>query len=171
MLKQIVAFQARNVIPLYPQFEAEATQAGARFIEAEHMLLALAAAAETEAGRLLIESGLDHDRLAAVLRDELRQSLAFAGIQAPAVRRGEATDPNRQVSMGTSAKAALMRAVHTSHRERSRSRRRLDGIDLLIGILKAELGTVPRALAIAGVDRAGLLARARTAGRVTGSRC
>ncbi len=170
MVKPIVVFHARNVIPYYPQFEAEAIKDGARFIEAEHMLLALAAAAETGAGRLLIESGLDHDRLAAALRNEQRQSLAFAGIQAPAVRRGEATEPDRDVSMGTSAKAALMRALHASHRERPR-RRRLQGIDLLVGVLGAELGTVPRALAIAGVDRAALIARARAAGSETATRC
>jgi hypothetical protein len=34
---------------------------------------------------------------------------------------------------------------------------------LLLGILQAEAGTVPRALALAGVDRAGLAERARQA--------
>jgi hypothetical protein len=72
--------------------------------------------------------------------------------------------------MGTSAKAALMRAVHTSHRERPR-RRRLDSIDLLIGVLGSELGTVPRVLAIAGVDRAGLIGQAQAARRETGRQC
>jgi hypothetical protein len=36
----------------------------------------------------------------------------------------------------------------------------LRSTDLLAGILEAELGTVPRALAIAGVDRVVLVARA-----------
>jgi hypothetical protein len=72
--------------------------------------------------------------------------------------------------MGTSAKAALLRAVDTSHRERRR-RRRLDSIDLLIGVLGAELGTVPRVLAIAGVDRAGLIGQAKSARSETGTQC
>jgi D-alanyl-D-alanine carboxypeptidase len=37
----------------------------------------------------------------------------------------------------------------------------LRSTDLLAGILEAELGTVPRALAIAGIDRAALATRAR----------
>jgi hypothetical protein len=37
----------------------------------------------------------------------------------------------------------------------------LRSIDLLAGILQAELGTVPRALAIARIDVAALVARAR----------
>ncbi|HEY8952555.1 MAG TPA: Clp protease N-terminal domain-containing protein [Candidatus Dormibacteraeota bacterium] len=170
MLKQILVKQARHAIPQYRRFEVEAGKDGARFIEAEHMLLALAAAPEIEAGRLLIESGLDHDRLTAALRDEHRESLAFAGFQAPAERRFEATELDRHISMGTSAKAALGRAVHASHRERQR-RGRLASIDVLIGILQAELGTVPRALAIAGVDRGALIALARRAKGVTGPPC
>ena len=38
---------------------------------------------------------------------------------------------------------------------------RLRSTDLLAGIVEAELGTVPRALAIAGIDRAALSSRAR----------
>jgi hypothetical protein len=71
-----------------------------------------------------------------------------------------ATEPNCGVTFGTSAKAALRRALHAAHDGRRR-RGRLDSVDLLIGILGAELGTVPRALAIAGIDRAALIARAR----------
>jgi hypothetical protein len=163
MLRQLLVTQARHAIPHYRQFEVEARNQGARFIEAEHMLLALAASAGTDAGRLLIESGLDHDRLAAALRAEHRQSLAFAGIQAPEEGRAEAAERDRHISMGTSAKAALGRALHARHRERPRRGHRghLEGIDVLIGVLQAELGTVPRALALAGVDRAALIARAR----------
>jgi hypothetical protein len=42
-----------------------------------------------------------------------------------------------------------------------RRRARLRGIDLLAGILEAEFGTVPRTLAIAGIDRIAMLSRAR----------
>ena len=38
-------------------------------------------------------------------------------------------------------------------------RERLAVADALVGVLRAELGTVPRALAYAGVDRSALIAR------------
>jgi hypothetical protein len=48
----------------------------------------------------------------------------------------------------------LIGARHERHRAHLRS------ADLLAGILDAELGTVPRALAIAGIDRAAIASRA-----------
>jgi ATP-dependent Clp protease ATP-binding subunit ClpA len=163
MLNDILVGRARSVIPHYLQFEAEARKDGARVIEAEHMLLALATNAD-EAGRLLLEAGLDHERLAAALRDEHRQSLAFAGMQPLAQGPAEVRDADRPVSLGTSAKTALKRALAAHHQDRSRrgrGRGRPDTTDLLIGLLQAELGTVPRVLAIAGADRSALIARAR----------
>ena len=141
------------------QFEIEAKRDGAKFIEAEHMLLALAANADTDAGRLLIESGLDHERLSSALREERRRTLAFAGMSAPDKKLVEATGLDSSLSLGTSAKAAVRRALIGSRHERRR-RGRLRGSDLLAGILEAEFGTVPRALAIAGVDRSALISRA-----------
>lgn len=137
------------------QFEIEARRDGVKLIEAEHMLLALATNADSDAGRLLIKSGLNHDRLSAALREERRRTLAFAGMSAPDRKPLEATGQDRSLPLGTSAKAAVRRAMIGSHRERHR-RGRLRGTDLLAGILEAEFGTVPRALAIAGIDRVAL---------------
>lgn len=159
MLKELWVSQARKNLPIYRQFEAEARADGARFIEAEHVLLALAAS-DTDAGKVLTEAGLSRDRLAAALREERRQSLAFAGVGTTVQILAAAADFERPVTMGTTAKAALARAFHASHRERSRPAR-LDSLDFLVGILSAELGTVPRALALAAVDRGALLTRAR----------
>jgi ATP-dependent Clp protease ATP-binding subunit ClpA len=141
------------------QFEVEARRDGVKLIEAEHMLLAIAANADSEAGRLLIESGLDHDRLSAALREERRRTLAFAGMSAPDKKPLEATGHDGSLSLGTSAKAAVRRALIGSRHDRHR-RGRLRGTDLLAGILEAEFGTVPRALAIAEVDRSALISRA-----------
>ena len=141
-----------------PQFESEARKRGAKLIEAEHMLLALASDSESDAGRLLKESGLDHERLASALSDEHRRSLAFAGFQAPGESPMNAAKVEGPLSMGTSAKVALVRALIASRSHRTR-RGRLKDVDLLRGILLAELGTVPRALAIAGVDRMTLISR------------
>jgi ATP-dependent Clp protease ATP-binding subunit ClpA len=142
-------------------FAIEAKRDGAEFIEAEHMLLALAANPNGDAAKLLKEFGLDHERLAAALHEERRQTLAFVGMKATDTKASEATELDIPPSMGTSAKVAFRRALIGSRHDRRRAR--LRGIDLLAGILEAEFGTVPRALAIAGIDRAALLARARQA--------
>jgi ATP-dependent Clp protease ATP-binding subunit ClpA len=144
-----------------PQFETEARKSGAKLIEAEHMLLALASDPESDAGRLLKESGLDHERIASALRDEHRRSLAFAGFQAPDESLTNGAKVEGPLSLGTSAKVALVRALIASRHHRAR-RARLKDVDLLRGILLAEFGTVPRALAIAGVDRMTLMSRTRT---------
>jgi ATP-dependent Clp protease ATP-binding subunit ClpA len=141
------------------QFVVEAKREGAEFIEAEHMLLALAASHDSDAARLLNEFGLDHERLAAALQEERRQTLAFVGMKATETKVGEATEVDSSPSLGTSAKVAVRRALIGSRHDRRRAR--LRGTDLLAGILEAEFGTVPRALAIAGIDRAALLSRAR----------
>lgn len=153
------------------QFEIEARRDGAKLIEAEHMLLALASNADSDAGRLLIEAGLDHERLAAALREESRRTLAFAGMSAPDNGHAAINEPNRLVpgaqatgldgapSLGTSAKMAVRRALIGSRHDRGRGGR-LRATDLLAGILEADFGTVPRALAIAGIDRAALASRA-----------
>jgi ATP-dependent Clp protease ATP-binding subunit ClpA len=161
MLEGILVGPARNAIPQYRQFEAEARRDSARFIEAEHMLLALAAATDSAAGRVLAQAGLDHERLLAAIIDEHRHSLGYAGMKPLAQGSEGASGINRPVLLGTSAKTALRRALHERHRERGR-RGRLGSADLLIGLLLAELGTVPRALALAGIDRQALIARART---------
>ena len=141
------------------QFEVEAKRDGAKFIEAEHMLLALASDSDSDAARVLNESGLDHERLASALDEEHRRTLSFAGIKAPDTTLVEATELECSLSLGTSAKAAIRRALMGSRHDHRRAR--LRSIDLLAGILQAELGTVPRALAIAGVDRAAVITRAR----------
>jgi D-alanyl-D-alanine carboxypeptidase len=141
------------------QFVIEAKKDGAKFIEAEHMLLALATDAASDAARLLNEFGLDHERLASALREEHRQTLSFVGMQVTDNQLVEATEIDSSPPLGTSAKAAFKRALIGASHDRRRAR--LRGTDLLAGILEAELGTVARALAIAGVDRAALLSRAR----------
>ena len=53
---------------------------GSRTIEAEHVLLALAASRTTPAARMLAEAGLTEDAIRAALDREWEQSLAVAGI-------------------------------------------------------------------------------------------
>jgi ATP-dependent Clp protease ATP-binding subunit ClpA len=141
------------------QFVVEAKQDTAKFVEAEHMLLTLATSEQSDACRLLNESGLTYRQLASALHEERRRSLAFAGIEPLDEHEVAATELDRPLSLGTSAKVAIKRAMIASHDRRNR-RPRILSTGLLVGILQAELGTVPRTLAIAGVDRAALIARA-----------
>ena len=150
------------------RFELEAKRDGAKLIEAEHMLLALAADPDNDAGKLLNEAGLDHARLASALKEEHERTLAFAGISTRSFERVKATELESRLTFGTSAKAAFRRALIGSRRDRRRAR--LRSIDLLAGILEAELGTVPRILAIAGIDRTVLIGRAR-ASELTNQKC
>ncbi|HXJ47557.1 MAG TPA: Clp protease N-terminal domain-containing protein [Candidatus Acidoferrum sp.] len=140
------------------QFEVEAKRDGAKVVEAEHMLLALTAISEGDVAALLHEAGLDHERLESALKEERRRTLAFAGMKAPDRELVVATELESPLSLGTSAKAAFKRAVIGARHERHRVHLRTT--DLLAGILEAELGTVPRALAIAGIDRVTLASRA-----------
>lgn len=140
-------------------FEVEAKRDGAKYIEAEHMLLALADDRDGAAAKLMSESGLDHDRLAKALQDEHRRTLAFAGMSAPSKELVEATELESPLTFGTSAKSALRRGLLATRHARRGRRARIRDIELLLGILLAELGTVPRALAIAGIDRAALISR------------
>ena len=139
----------------------EAKQAGSRTLEAEHLMLALAADADSEPARLLADAGLDYDRLTGALRNERRQSLAHAGIQ-PGEERAPRPSDGTPV-WATSAKEALLRGKDVATRQH---RSRMGGTELLVGILHADLGTVARALEFAGVDRAALIERATRTVRV-----
>jgi ATP-dependent Clp protease ATP-binding subunit ClpA len=142
-------------------FEVEAKRDGAKYIEAEHMLLALAADRHGRAAKAMIELGLDHERLEKALQEEHRRTLAFAGMSAPSKELVEATELESPLTFGTSAKSALRRGLIATRDARRGRRARLSDTELLVGILQAELGTVPRALAISGIDRDALIARAR----------
>jgi D-alanyl-D-alanine carboxypeptidase len=59
--------------------------------------------------------------------------------------------------MGASAKLVMERAFTTTRKKDLRPGH------VLLAVLRAEVGTVPRALALAGVDRAGLVTRTQQA--------
>jgi ATP-dependent Clp protease ATP-binding subunit ClpA len=133
--------------------EAEARELGSPTIEAEHLLLALTRQPPyTAVGEALAEAGLDHDRVQEALASERERSLLAVGISIgdfdlPAPR--PATKPR----MAASAKSALEHSLRISL---ERADRRIDGAHILLALLRAHAGTVPRALHEAGVDRAKL---------------
>jgi D-alanyl-D-alanine carboxypeptidase len=146
------------------QAREEALLLGATKLEAEHLLLALSRQTAWEAGRVLVQAGLDHDGLTLALDAELQRSLAAAGITSHAVGLLERPLPaTGEPRWGASAKRALQQAMSIV---KARGDRNLRPTHILLGVLRADEGTVPRALAGAGVDAAALAASAKaTLGR------
>ena len=136
----------------------EAVRRGAPSVESEHLMLAIAAGDDI-AARTLAEFGLAPDGIDAALRDERERALHAAGIEPVGDDRLRATRHSRP-RWGASLRDAMRRADYRARRARSRAdRERLAIVDTLLGILRAEVGTVPRALAVAGIDRPALIAR------------
>jgi ATP-dependent Clp protease ATP-binding subunit ClpA len=139
--------EARNAVK---DAEEEARVLGSPTIEAEHLLLALTRQPhETAVARALDRAGLDHETVEQALADERERSLAAVGISIgdfdlPAPRL--ATKPR----MAAGAKSALEHALRISL---ERADRRIDGGHILLALLRAEAGTVPRVLREAGVER------------------
>jgi D-alanyl-D-alanine carboxypeptidase len=138
----------------------EARQDGSAAVEAEHLLLAIASHRGTTAPPALAAAGLDRDAIRAALDREFAASLRVAGVELSGFALAPATaDPHRSPELGTSAKLVLERAVRSA----GRGPGRIGPAHMLLGVLDAEVGTVPRALALAGVDRAELAAQTRAA--------
>ncbi|GAA2214669.1 hypothetical protein GCM10009850_101340 [Nonomuraea monospora] len=137
----------------------EAREDGSAAIEAHHVLLGIAAGQDTVARAVLVAAGLDRAALRAALDREFEHSLSTVGVSAAAFELPRPSpDPDRKVGMGASARLALERGFAHAARKRD-----LRPVHLLLGLLEAEVGTVPRALGLAGVDRADLTRRAREA--------
>jgi ATP-dependent Clp protease ATP-binding subunit ClpA len=130
--------------------EAEARELGSPTIEAEHVLLALAGLDRaTTVGGVLAETGLDRDSVIEALDAERERSLAAVGISigdfdVPPPR------PSSKPRMAAGAKSALEHALRIAL---ARADKRIESGHLLLALLRAEAGTVPRALREAGVDR------------------
>jgi len=140
---------------LLEQAGREAREDGSATIEAQHLLLAMASQSETEPGPWLRAVGLDHRALRAALDQEFEHGLRAAGVSLEASQRPRATGASPPPgALGSSVQQALERGLQgleTTPRPRH----------LLLGILLAELGSVPRALTLAGFDRGDLLGQVR----------
>ena len=118
----------------------EARGSGDHSVESEHLLLALAARPEF---------GLDRDLIADALDREEEQSLAAVGVAAADLEPLRPGRARRDPRCATSSKLALQRAVAAAAK---RGDRRLSAGHVLLGVLAAEHGRVPRALRIAEID-------------------
>jgi len=133
---------------------AEAREDGSATTEAQHLLLAIAAEHESTTDRILGSVGLDHRAIREALDQEFERSLSAAGVSLAAFGFSRATAGPDRPRLGTSAKLALERGFSSVAR-----RSDLRPPHVLLGIVRAQVGTVPRALELAGVDRADLEGR------------
>ena len=143
------AGEARAVVV---RAQDEARAAASPTIEAEHLLLALA-----RDHPVLVEAGLDREAVTSALEDERRHSLAAVGVELDDFAARPPRPLGREPRFATSAKTALHRALEAATATRSR---RIGPGQVLAGVLRAEVGTVARALALAGADREALADRA-----------
>jgi ATP-dependent Clp protease ATP-binding subunit ClpA len=132
---------------------------GSAAIEAQHLLLAVAAQEGTAAQQVLTSVGLDQRAIRDALDREFEHSLRAAGVSRAGLDLPRPGGSQRgSARIGASTRLALERGVATAARKQD-----LQPAHLLLGILETHLGTVPRALALAGIDRADLAARVRQA--------
>ena len=147
---------AREFRSLMERSQQEAAARGAGAVEAEHILLALATMPDSRGGAFLLANGLDRAMLEAALLAERRHSLGVIG--APQFPEADLKAARRRFKprWGASAREAFDRGMRMA-----RSREHVSTINLVVGALVAELGTVPRMLELAGVDRHQILGRAK----------
>lgn len=146
----------RTLRPIINRAVSEAQRRGDSAVEAEHLLLALADDTDNEPAAILASVGLDHAGVIRVLRAERAASLASAGVTPVPDERLVSTARVTRPRWGASARQTLVNA--TRGRTGQERRRRLAEKDLAIALLDLQLGTVPRALELAGIDRQALVA-------------
>lgn len=134
----------------------EAGEDGSATLEAQHLLLAAAAEPEPTTRRALESVGLDRDAIRGALEREFEHSLNAVGVSAATHDLPRPSRLPTNPGLGTSAKLAIERAFAAVSRKKD-----LHPAHVLLGILSAQVGTVPRALARAGVDREGLATHVR----------
>ncbi len=151
-----IAKQTRQILK---QAVREASDLNSRSVEAEHILLAISG--QSGAGRaVLLEFGLDHSGIVGGLRAEFETSLSAAGVDisdyAELALTG-AKQKRKKPKWGSSATLVVKRAALNS--VIAEEKRRIEPAHLLLALLQAREGTVPRLLAAIDVDRRALTQR------------
>src|SRR5262249_27784154 len=126
-----------------------ARELGSPRVEAEHLLLAVARG-DSAAARAMAGAGLDAETLLGALERETERSLAAVGVAAEA---GPSSPWVGAPRFAASAKRALERALRVAT---ARGDKRIESGHVALGALRAPVGTVPRALALADIDPAAL---------------
>lgn len=139
--------------------QEEARASGSSTIEAEHVLLALARDANGLASQTLAQAGLDHATLLEALESEFERNLNAVGVTVDGLQAPAFPFAGRP-RWGASAKSSLERALDVA---RIRGDRRIESAHILVAVLNAREGTIPRALRGAGVDPGQVIADTQAA--------
>ncbi|MGA0566726.1 Clp protease N-terminal domain-containing protein [Rathayibacter sp. KR2-224] len=133
----------------------QAQQRRSSTVAPEHLLLSLAAQTDSLAAGILADAGLTYDALVAGLDEERSRSLGVVGIHDldPALL-GATVRLTRPV-WGSTTREAFRRAQAAGRGRRHR----VSELDVLYGIVTANVGTVARVLEYAGIDRDALIGR------------
>ena len=132
----------------------EAQKDGSATTEAQHLLLAIATEQETTTQQVLTSVGLNHRAIRDALDREFEHSLSAVGVSLAAFALPRPSNAPERPKLGASAKLAFERGFASVARKKAPQ-----PAHLLLGILQAQVGTVPRALTLAGIDQADLRAR------------
>ena len=127
---------------------------GSPSVEAEHLLVSLASTPDP-AGSALRDVGLDPEEVRAAIQRDFERVLGRVGIDVSGTDIA-ANCRRTKPRWGTSAKLGLERAVDEAKR---RGDKHIGCEHILLGLLRAEHGTVPRLLAAEGIDRDELTGR------------
>ena len=140
----------------YAALEATSVAAGlgSSSVEAEHLLISIAAG-NSKAAHALKDVGLEPQELRDALLRDFERTLANVGIDASGVDL-PANCRRTKLRWGASAKQGLERALVEAKR---RGDRKVGCEHILRALLSAEYGTVPRILAAEGIDRDELTGR------------
>jgi len=147
---------AKNARATATHAERVALRLASPTVEAEHLLLALAEGPPAATQEALADAGLKPEELQEALADETDRSLASVGLSADAFYLSSFVDAAVRPKWGTSAKLALERSMKVAVRL---GHSRIEPGHILLGVLQASIGTVPRALETAGVDRHDIVRR------------
>jgi ATP-dependent Clp protease ATP-binding subunit ClpA len=130
--------------------EHRARDMGAMTVEAEHLLLAITST-DTRAARVLRAAGLDEEGLREALIAETTRSLAAVGVTVDALHFSPYV---KSPKFGHSAKLMLERSLRIAL---ARGDKHIGAEHITLAALQPAVGTVPRALECAGVDRVTLV--------------
>jgi ATP-dependent Clp protease ATP-binding subunit ClpA len=145
---------ARDARRVAMQAGSVAAGLGSPSVEAEHLLVSLASG-DDPAGHALRDAGLEPEELREAIHRDFERVLGRVGIDASGVELS-ANCRRSTPRWGASAKHGLSRALEEAKR---RGDRHIGPEHILLGLLGADHGAVPRILSAEGIDRAELTAR------------
>ncbi len=133
----------REVMALLRRAEEEARLLGAPACDAEHILLALVDGPGESASAVLSSLGLGRERITEGLERELTTALARAHVHLAELPRPDARRDSGRLRWGESAQRVVERSIRERPDDAS--------LRLLLAIVHAEVGVIPRLLTELGV--------------------